>query len=76
MVNNTGSEVKVYDIYCAKFSAAGVLEGVTITQGTVAAGAMELEQLSVQQATDGGYYEYFVWEQNTLKPLVKKLITK
>lgn len=76
VVNNTGSDVKTYDIYCAKFSATGVLEGVTVTQGTVAAGAMELEELTTQQATDGGYYEYFVWEQNTLKPLVKKLTVR
>jgi len=76
VVNNTGSEVKTYDIYCAKFSSTGVLESVTVTQGTVAAGAMELEELTTQQATDGGYYEYFVWEQNTLKPLVKKLTVR
>ncbi|MBQ8525459.1 MAG: hypothetical protein IJ460_01900 [Clostridia bacterium] len=78
VLNNADTENEYnYGVYCAKYSADGSLENITIAEEAVAAGTMELKNLEKLEAADGGYYTYFIWENLTsLKPLFESKTIK
>lgn len=79
VLNNDGDEALAYKIITAKFNAGtDRLDSiVSITDGSVAQGKMELKELTTQTATDGYYYKYFIWDNmNTLNPLVENVFVK
>lgn len=70
MHNSDEANQMTYDVLCAKYNADGVLQEVTITPCTVAAGATELKTLESKNPSNGEYYTYFIWDsKSTLKPL-------
>lgn len=70
---NTGDTAKAYKILCAKYNSDNTFTSVTISDGSVAASATELEELTYPTpASDGSYYKYFVWNSmSDLLPLVE-----
>lgn len=71
VMNNPDEENQMtYDVLCARYNADKVLQEVTITPCTVAAGATELKNLESKNPSNGEYYTYFIWDsKSTLKPL-------
>lgn len=75
VAKNSETSEKMYKILLAKYTAAGVLDSVTISDGSVAASATELEELTYPTlASDGSYYRYFIFDSmSNIVPLVESI---
>lgn len=72
VLNNADAENAIsYNVYCAKYELNGRLVDVEITPDSVAAGKLEFKVLESKAADEGYYYRYFVWEDETLVPLLE-----
>jgi len=73
VLSNTTEDTIVYDVFRAKYDAEGKLTEVVKekTRDEIPADTMVLKELDVQQS-DEGHYEYYVWKNSTIVPLLNK----